>query len=29
VCGGEGFAIRTNDYPAALDNKGGLRGQIG
>jgi hypothetical protein len=27
--GGEGFAIRTNDLPVALDNKGDLRGQIG
>jgi len=27
--GGEGFAIRTNDLPVTLDNKGDLRGQIG
>ncbi len=27
--GGEGFAIRTNDLPVALDNQGDLRGQIG
>jgi hypothetical protein len=29
VGGGEGFAIRTNDLPVALDNAGDLRGQIG
>jgi hypothetical protein len=27
--GGEGFAIRTNDFPVTLDKKGDLRGQIG
>ena len=27
--GGEGFAIRTNGLPVALDNAGDLRGQIG